>query len=154
MRYRFKNYEFEPLHVSCQDWSFLRLAAKHAMNSNHHRFRLGAVVVKSRSVLSQGINIAKKSPETPPHRESIHAEVNALKGVKNPSGATMYVARLNSNNGLALAKPCEYCIQHLMNNGIDQVVFSVNENEARSFCMSSINWKGYHIKNGTHGNFF
>jgi deoxycytidylate deaminase len=154
MRYKFRNYEFEPLHVSCQDWSFLRLAAKQASNSNHHRFKLGAVVVKSRSVLSQGVNIAKKSPDTPPQRESIHAEVSALKGAKNPSGSTMYVARLNSDYGLALAKPCEYCIQHMLNNGVEQVVFSINENEARSFYLASIEWKGYQIKNGTDGNFF
>lgn len=154
MRYNFRNYTFEPLHVSCKDWSFLRLAAKHASTSNHHRFRLGAVVVKSRSVLSHGVNIPKKSPQTPPQRESIHAEVTALKGVKNPVGSTVYVSRLDSSGALALAKPCEYCIEHMIANGITQVVFSVSENEARSFYLDSIEWKGYVIKNGRSGNFF
>ena len=154
MRYKFRNYSFDPVHVSCQDWSFLRLAAKHASGSNHHRFRLGAVVVKSRSVLSHGVNIPKKSPDTPPARESIHAEVTALRGVKNPHGSTLYVSRLNSNGELALAKPCEYCIEHMFHNGISQVVFSVSENEARSFYLDSIEWKGYVIKNGRSGNFF
>lgn len=154
MRYQFKNYTFESVHVSCRDWSFLRLAAKQALSSNHHRFRLGAVVVKSRSVLSQGVNIPKKSPDTPPHRESIHAEVTALKGVKNPNGATIYVARLNSNDKMALAKPCEYCINHMMHNGIEQVIFSLSETEARSFYLDSVKWKGYQIKDGQNGNFF
>lgn len=149
MRYRFRHYNFEPLHVSCQDWSFLRLAAKQAFLSNHHRFRLGAVVVKSRSVLSQGVNIPKKSPSTPPHRESIHAEVNALRGVKNPKNATVYVARLDSNNELAMAKPCEYCIEHMIANGINRVVFSLSKNEAMSFYLDTVVWKGYVTKNGS-----
>jgi deoxycytidylate deaminase len=153
-RYKFKNYSFESIHVSCRDWAFLRLAAKNAMSSNHHRFRLGAVVVKRGRVLSQGVNIPKKDPYTPPHRESIHAEVNALKGVKNPDGATLYVARLNSTDDLALAKPCEYCINHMLDNNIQKVVFSVSKNEARSFYLDSLSWKGYQIKNGQHGNFF
>jgi len=154
MRYKFRNYSFESLHVSCRDWAFLRVAYKNAICSNHHRFKLGAVVVKSGRVLSQGVNIPKKDPSTPPHRESIHAEVNALKGIKNPCGATMYVARLNNSNEFALAKPCEYCIQHMIANGISKVVFSVSNNEARSFYLDSIIWKGYQIKNGQHGNFF
>jgi tRNA(Arg) A34 adenosine deaminase TadA len=115
---------------------------------------LGAVIVKSGRVLSQGVNIPKKDPLTPPCRESIHAEVTALKGVKNPSGSTLYVARLNSSDELALAKPCEYCINHMVFNGVQKVVFSVSNNEARSFYIDSIEWKGYLIKDGQNGNFF
>lgn len=154
MRYKFKNYTFTPLHVSCQDWSFLRLAAKQAFCSNHHKFRLGAVVVKSRSVLSQGVNIPKKSPSTPPHRESIHAEVNALKSVKNSKGSTIYVARLDSSDNLALAKPCEYCIEHMIANGVNQVVFSISENKAMSFYLNSVEWKGYVTKNERESRIF
>lgn len=154
MRYKFKNYTFQSIHVSCQDWSFIRLAAKSAYTSNHHRFRLGAVVVKSRSVLSQGVNTVKKNTHTPPHRESIHAEVMALRNVKNVKGSTVYVARLDSSSNLALAKPCEYCIEHMIANGVHQVVFSIDKNQARSFYLNSVEWKGDVIKNGTHGNFF
>lgn len=148
MRYRFKTYDFDSLHVSCKDFSFLRLAAKTAAISTHHRFRLGAVVVKSGRVLSQGVNVAKKGPDTPPHRESIHAEVNAIRGVNNVEGSTIYVARLDSFDAMAMAKPCEYCIHHMEANGIARVVFSVSENEAESFYIDSVSWKGYRYKNG------
>lgn len=148
MRYRFRTYGFESEYVSCKDFSFLRLAAKVAAISDHHRFRLGAVVVKSGRVLSQGVNVAKKGPDTPPHRESIHAEVNAIRGVTDPAGSTIYVARLDSFDNMALAKPCEYCIKHMEANGIYRVVFSVSENDAESFDLDSVLWKGYKYKNG------
>ena len=133
--------------MSCKDFSFLRLAGKVAAISDHHRFRLGAVVVKSGRVLSHGVNVTKKGPETPPERESVHAEVNAMRGVASLQGATIYVARLDSFDGLALAKPCEYCIHHMMENGIARVVFSTSENDAESFYLDSVSWKGYRYKN-------
>jgi deoxycytidylate deaminase len=146
MRYKFREYEFDSSHVSCKDFSFLRQATKQAFNSNHHRFRLGAIVVKSGRVLSHGINIPKKSPITPPYRESIHAEVNAIRNAKNPSGATLYVARLSATDELAIAKPCEYCVEHMIENGIQRVVYSVSNNNAESYYIDSINWLGYKSK--------
>lgn len=146
MRYKFREYEFDSTHVSCKDFSFLRQAAKQAFYSNHHRFRLGAIVVKSGRVLSQGINIPKKSPNTPPYRESIHAEVSAIKNAKNPDGATIYVARLSASDDMAVAKPCEYCVEHMLENGITRVVFSVSNTNAESYYLDSINWLGYKSK--------
>lgn len=146
MRYKFRDYNFEDAYVSCKDFSFLRQAAKQAAGSNHHKFRLGAVVVKSGRVMGNGVNTPKKSPDTPPQRESVHAEVNALKSVKDPEGATIYVARLSVHNEMALAKPCEYCIEHLIANGVYRVVFSVAKNIAQSFYLDSIEWNGYLTK--------
>jgi tRNA(Arg) A34 adenosine deaminase TadA len=143
--YTFKDYKYESLHVSCKDFAFIRQAAKQAYYSNHHRFRLGATVVKRGSVLGHGYNIPKKGPSTPPYRESIHAEVNAIKSVKNPAGATVYVARLDAKNNLAVAKPCEYCIEHMKEVGIDRVVFSVSNTNAQSFYINSVEWNG-HVK--------
>jgi len=60
MRYKFRNYTFDSEYVSCKDFSFMRLAAKVAAISDHHRFRLGAVVVKSGRVLSQGVMFLKR----------------------------------------------------------------------------------------------
>lgn len=148
MRYKFREYEFESEHVSCKDFSFLRQAARQAMTSTHHRFKLGAVLVKSGRVLSQGINVAKKTPLTPPHRESIHAEMTAIRNAKNPHGGTIYVARMSSAGEMANAKPCEYCVEHMLENGIYRVVFSVSENVAESYCLDSINWLGYRSKSG------
>jgi len=141
MRYKFRTYNYDPTHVSCSDFAKLRIAAKVALSSNHHKFRLGAAVVKSGRVLSYSPNIPRKGPDTPPFRESIHAEVAAMKGVKKIEGATIYVARLNSTNKLALSMPCEYCVEHMIACGIDRVVFSVSQNEARSYYLDSIVWE-------------
>lgn len=146
MRYKFRDYEFDPAYISCKDFSFLRQAAKQASYSNHHRFRLGAIVVKSGRVLSQGVNIAKKSPFTPPCRESIHAEVTAIRNAKSPDGATIYVARLNSFDKMAIAKPCEYCVEHMIANGIQRVVFSIDNANAESYYLDSVNWLGMRTK--------
>jgi deoxycytidylate deaminase len=148
MRYRFKSYTYDREYVSCKDFSFLRFASKVAALSDHHRFRLGAVVVKSGRVLSQGVNVTKKGPDTPPFRESIHAEVNAMRWASDLDGSTIYVARLNSSEKLALAKPCEYCINHMLHNNVKKVVFSTSENDASAFYLNSIVWKGYVSKNG------
>lgn len=142
VRYKFREYEFESTHVSCKDFSFLRQAAKQAHSSNHHRFRLGAIVVRSGRVLSQGINISKKGPATPPYRESIHAEVVAIRNAKITDGATLYVARLSSHGNMAIAKPCEYCVEHMLENNIQRVVFSVSNSCAESYYLNTINWLG------------
>lgn len=143
MRYKFRSYNYDPTHVSCSDFSKLRIAAKVAATSNHHKFRLGAVVVKSGRVLSYATNIPRKGPDTPPFRESIHAEVAAMKGVKKIDGATIYVARLDSFDNLALSMPCEYCVEHMISCGVNRVVFSINQTEARSYYLDSIVWEGY-----------
>lgn len=146
MRYKFREYDFERGHVSCKDFSMLRVAAKQAASSNHHKFKLGAVLVRGGRVLSSGVNIAKKGPDTPPCRESIHAEVMAIKGAKKTEGATIYVARLSNAGRLALAKPCEYCIEHMNANGIYRVVFSISDSVAESFYLDSVEWKGFLTK--------
>ena len=146
VRYKFREYEFESTHVSCKDFSFLRQAAKQAFYSNHHRFRLGAIVVKSGRVLSQGTNISKKGPATPPYRESIHAEVVAIRNAKITEGGTLYVARLSSLDHMAVAKPCEYCVEHMLENGIQRVVFSVSNNHAESYYLDTISWLGFREK--------
>lgn len=116
--------------------------------SNHHKFRLGAIVVRSGRVLGHGVNIPKKGPDTPPYRESVHAEVNAIRMAKNPDGTTVYVARLDSKGRLALAKPCEYCVDHMLANGVQRVVFSINNTDANSFYLDSVNWLDYKEKSG------
>lgn len=140
MHYVIRQYKYDSDYISCKDFSFLRLAGKTALLSQHHNFRLGAVVVKSGRVLSQGVNVKGRTQYTPPRRESIHAEVNALRGLSDCEGTTVYVARLDAFDRLALAKPCEHCVEHMLENGVKRVVFSISENDADSFSVSSVEW--------------
>lgn len=90
--------------------------------------------------------MSKKGPDTPPFRESIHAEVSAIKNTKNVDGATLYVARLSSYGEMAIAKPCEYCVEHMIANNIHRVVFSVDSANAESYYLDTVNWIGIREK--------
>ena len=136
------NYEQEP--VSNTDKAFLSTAAKLATTSPN-RFKMAAIVVKSGRVLGGDINLNKISPFTPPRRFSTHAEIRAMKVARrsNPSGSTIYVARLDSQEDHALAKPCAWCVEHMLAMNINRVVFSVDSSEASSFYLNTVTWNTY-----------
>jgi len=132
--YRYIN---EPL--SNNDISFLTATAKIAATSTY-RFRMAALIVKSGSVLGGNVNMPKITPDTPPNRMSTHAEIRALKSVKNVQGATIYIARLKSQDQCGLAKPCIWCMNHMINAGISKVVFTINDGVGSSFYVNMITW--------------
>ena len=55
---------------------------------------------------------------------SVHAEVDALRNVKDAVGATVYVARINRQGEQRLSKPCLSCQQYLDKRGIKRVVYT------------------------------
>ena len=125
--------------LSNSDRSFLSTAAKAALDSEY-KFRMGAVVVKSGRVLSIDTNYNKRSPYTPPNRWSTHAEIRALRSASDTKGATLYIARLAKSGNLALAKPCAWCMEHIITAKIDRVVFTISEDESSSFYTQMISW--------------
>lgn len=130
--------------VSNTDKAFLATAAKLALTSPN-RFKMAAIVVKSGRVLGGDINLNKISPLTPPRRLSTHAEIRAMKVARrsNPSGSTIYIARVDSQENHALAKPCAWCVEHMLNVNINKVVFSVDDNKASSFYLNTVTWNTY-----------
>jgi tRNA(Arg) A34 adenosine deaminase TadA len=125
--------------LSKTDNSFLAVAAKLAFTSDN-RFRIGAIVVKSGRVLGGSANITKTSPSTPPNRFSTHAEIAALRVSSETEDSTLYVARLNSVDQMALARPCSWCIQKILEAGIYRVVYSIDQNSAEFFYTSTVEW--------------
>ena len=125
--------------LSKSDYSFLSVATKLAATSDN-RFRVGALVVKSGRVFGGSANITKRSPSTPPNRFSTHAEIAALKVASQTNGSTIYISRLNSTDTVALARPCAWCIQEIIQSGVYRVVYTVNENISKYFYTSTINW--------------
>jgi tRNA(Arg) A34 adenosine deaminase TadA len=139
----YEDYEYEIYdHISNNDQKFLSVATKLAFTSDN-RFRVGAIVVKSRRVLGGSSNITRRSPSTPPNRFSTHAEIAAIKVASDTDGATLYVARLNSADTNAMAKPCSWCMQKIMESGIDKVVYTTGHESAESFYISSVKWSRY-----------
>jgi tRNA(Arg) A34 adenosine deaminase TadA len=127
------------LNVSKNDNSFLAVATKLAATSDN-RFRVGALVVKSGRVFGGSANITKRSPSTPPNRFSTHAEIAALKVASQTQDATLYISRLSSTDTLALARPCAWCIQEILESGVYRVVYTVDNNTAKYFYTSTIDW--------------
>lgn len=89
----------------------------------------GAVIVKGGRVMSVGINKWRNDPENietskVKHVCSTHAEVDALSRVNDPSGATLYIARVNRSGKPLLSAPCNNCWESIRNAGIRKVVFT------------------------------
>lgn len=136
--YGLYDYIDEPL--SNTDVSFLAATSKIALTSTY-RFRVAALVVKSGRVLGGDVNIHKITPDTPPERMSTHAEMRVLRSASSTKGATMYIARLKSKDEAGLAKPCVWCLNHMLEAGITRVVFTTNTDTGTSFYTNMITWK-------------
>lgn len=131
------DYDYISDEVSIGDWRKILRAATIAENSKH-RFRIGAVVVRSRKPIATSCNEKTSHPLVPPYRFSFHAEAKALSSVQNPKGTTVYVARLDAFDKLILARPCLYCISLMLDLDVDRVVFSSGPNACDSFHLSSV----------------
>lgn len=142
----YKSYSYVSDDLSNNDISFLSAAAKIATTSTY-RFRMGALLVKSGRVLAGDVNVPKISPSTPPNRVSTHAEIRTIKNTRNVRGATLYVARLRSKDIPALAKPCAWCMQEIIDSGISRVVFTTNTEIGSSFYIDMVTWKDEYEQN-------
>lgn len=125
--------------LSNSDKSFLASTAKFAIDSDY-RVKMAAMIVKSGRVLSVSTNINKRSPTTPPNRWSTHAEIRALRSANETKNATLYIARLSSSGDYATAKPCAWCMEHILTAKIDRVVYTINDNNYSSFYTEMISW--------------
>ncbi|MHC4278169.1 MAG: hypothetical protein ACYSTI_12740 [Planctomycetota bacterium] len=109
--------------------------AKNMARKSPSRFRLGAVLVKRRRIISTGYNqMSKTHPlqekyHDGSHTLGTHAEVHACIGVSADDllGAEVYVARLLKDGTQALAKPCLVCRKVLSSLGVYRVVYTTPE---------------------------
>lgn len=139
LRNPYKQYDFIEEDISNSDMSFLAATAKIALTSEY-RFRMAALIVKSGRVLGGDTNSPKITPDTPPKRVSTHAEIRAIKGVKNTEGATLYVARLSAEGSTALSKPCVWCMERILEAGISKIVYTDNDGGGVAFYTDMITW--------------
>ena len=135
----YHDYTYVPDTLSNTDLSFLAATAKYATTSTY-RFRMAALLVKSGRVLGGDVNVPRITPSTPPNRVSTHAEIRVIKNTRNTRGATLYVARLRSKDIPALAKPCSWCVQEILDAGISRVVFTTNNTIGSAFYTDMITW--------------
>lgn len=114
--------------LSKKQKAYLNLARDLATRSKQ-KHRHGAVVVKSGRVLGVGYNKRRNSPlivnpGRHRHDSGYHAEFDALRYVKNPSGCVVYVARVNNNGEDRLSKPCSICHELMDELGVKAVIYT------------------------------
>ncbi len=103
--------------------------AVNVAQSSECRMKHGAVVVRGGSVISVGINKNRNHPTVVSSEHikthcSVHAEIDALRKVKNAKGATIYVARVNRKGQDRLSRPCDRCHDAIRDAGIRKVVYT------------------------------
>lgn len=104
----------------------IKTAVKAAFKSNHKSARLGACIVKGGRILSIGWNTDKKYNKLSWYWD-FHAEVHAILsiGIKNiPNNSKLYVCRIQKNNNLSMAKPCDKCMALAKKAGITQIYYT------------------------------
>ena len=102
--------------------------------SDNDKYRLGAVIFKGSRIISEGYNkfrsfgipsMYKKFPFT------LHAEQDCINNVdwKKLKGKSILVIRINKNEELLLAHPCEYCMNTIKHVGIKCIYYSDNNGD-------------------------
>lgn len=118
--------EIKPMSKKKKGW--LNMAVKMAESSNVGK-KHGAVIVRSGSLLAVGHNKWRNQAEVFDDRAktaSVHAELDALSRVKNPAGATVYIASINKRGETKLSAPCDNCFKVLMDAGIKEIIYTNN----------------------------
>lgn len=111
------------------DMRWIRTAMRTA-ESGAGNYRLGAVVVRSGSVLGTGSNRHRNDPATAYGVErsgwSTHAEEACLRTIRDgrARGATIYVARISPAGEARLARPCAACQDAARQAGITKMVYT------------------------------
>lgn len=109
---------------------YLQRAESFAVGSNYERWPVGAVVVRGGRMLAGASNDLRNSASmdgVPFEECSVHAEVAALKRVKNAQGSTVYVARVLKNGRRGLARPCKRCQRQLKAAGVRQAIWTIDD---------------------------
>lgn len=110
----------------------VRVAVKEANKSTYEQ-KVGAVILKRKSIISKGHNYSHRSAKKlhPRFQEwpgSIHAEVDCIiKARQKLIGTIMYVVRINNKGRLMNSRPCNYCFAYLEHVGIKKVYYSVSK---------------------------
>lgn len=88
-------------------------------------YRHGAIIVKGKRLLSEGVNRDRTHPKSNQPTLLTHAEFDAIqKAGDDIRGAILYVTRVLADGTLAMSKPCVLC-QDLINRcGLSEVVYT------------------------------
>ena len=111
---------------------YITLATKVAEQSDYGKFRHGAVLVKGSSVRNVSCNkqrhchFGKRFRDPHTGNATLHAELGVILGMDRTKtqGATVYVARINSDGDRRMSKPCSMCEAAMRHVGVKKVVYT------------------------------
>jgi deoxycytidylate deaminase len=109
--------------------NFLVTIAVEEAKKSEHKFRMGAVIFKGKSVVSRGHNYPCKSvkhlhPRYYRWPHSVHSEIDAIiKARTDVRGMSLLVVRLSSKSNLAYSYPCEKCLTYIVHSGIKNIYY-------------------------------
>lgn len=113
------------------------------------RYKIGAILVFRKSVISTGFNKKKSHPiqfkfnqfrvEYKRKSSFVHAETDCLSPLREvPKGSTLFIGRFDSKGNPALCKPCEACAEFIRLNSVQEVVYHTNGGFAVEFLKGNI----------------
>jgi deoxycytidylate deaminase len=95
------------------------------------RYKIGAVIVRNKSVISLGFNQCKTHPRYSNGEEfySLHAEIASILKVQfqKLSGCSIYVYRETVNEIPGLSRPCKHCLPIIIESGISKIYYTIPE---------------------------
>jgi deoxycytidylate deaminase len=114
--------------ISGRHEMFMKIAANEAKKSPMVQ-KHGCIVVHKHEIISKAYNFAPNSIKD----RSVHAEINALKKIKNKSflfkDCVLYIVRIGPDsydNALKYSKPCPACESYINLCNIRKVFYSTN----------------------------
>jgi tRNA(Arg) A34 adenosine deaminase TadA len=112
--------------LSRNERRFLSLVSRVSVGSQHPRWKVAAVLVRSGTPVSTAVNRARNSPAQVPVADvGYHAEHRAMRAAPGRCrGATMFVGRVRRDGAPGLAKPCPTCVQAMAAAGISTVIWT------------------------------
>lgn len=119
----------------CKKKRYIELAKRLAEQSEYGKFKHGAVLVQGGSVLNCSYNkdnynsFGSRFRTADMGRATLHAELGCILGMPRAktTGATMYVARVNSLGREKISKPCPMCQGVLKHVGVKRVIYTTND---------------------------
>jgi len=140
--------------MSKYDIIFLQMANEMSKLSHANRKKVGALIVKDNSIISDGYNgtpvgysndCEDESGQT--HWYVLHAEANAItklvKKGQSSTGSTLYITM----------SPCRECSKLIIQSGISRVVYSSNYKDKVGLnFLGNFNIQCEYITNGTDSN--
>jgi tRNA(Arg) A34 adenosine deaminase TadA len=115
-----------PPMLSRNERRFLNLVSHASVGSQHPRWKVAAVLVRSGTPVATAVNRARNSPAQVPVADvGYHAEHRAMRSAPGRCrGATMFVGRVRRDGSPGLAKPCAACVAAMALAGISTVVWT------------------------------